>query len=683
MSRTMVTAIALSCWTPCLGQEAIVVNPTTIHLQSASSRSVQVDLLPGPSINTSGRVVLPSGYVHLGDDVLNCEECRRRLGLPPLAMSTGIIPQDRLSDAGPKLSGAVQSNTSAQSSFHTQTQTPTRVVPQASVGLSGLPLEARQQLLQGLSLPEGATILSAKFIDPPVKPVEKPVEKPAEKPAVESSSKVGLQAAINLEPSAPAPQVPRIAVPIPTDSSTSAVSKPVIIEAKVDPSNSIETSQTTPEALPAITAVPLDPPMKAMAKESAVLSPSEGLSSTDRKDATQEVELPVQEVKAVEQEANESASLPPMLEAPKDLEKTTEKIEVPNEVASVATSIATTEVTGEVSNEAIRSEAVANRMPATLEPSVPEPAPISNVTSQKSADSERARPAMNIAPDANALVVDGVLRSPALQQIQIDFLKKQLAERDDLIRQINSMQPAFQEQIDELARGNDQLRKREQELARENQQIRIKTQQESQKHDVKLVEIKAELFAVQQQLRDQEMSFNDKMEDADKANFSELVKLRKELSEIQKDKAAAVSTLRQEIEALTDSHSKQTSQQLTEQQRIVDAHLKSIDNLERQLESVRASQAMDLRKIESIRDQQKAEREAKQIQAEPAPSSPFPSPAPVPSTLIEPGTQSKETEIDKGTFKPFELPAPDIKATKLKIPRIENQKPAAETTKSF
>ena len=667
----MVTATAFSCWTACFGQEAIVVNPSTIHPQSASNRSVQVDSLPGPSINTSGRVVLPNGFVHLGDDVLNCEECRRRLGLPPLAMSTGIIPQDQPSVVSPKVSGPVQSDTSAQSSFQTQTQTPAQVAPKASVGLSGLPFEARRQLLQGLSLPEGATILSAKFIDPPVKPV------------VEASNKVGSPAAINLEPSAPAPQVPRIAVPIVINLSTPAVSEPVVIETKADPSRPVESTQTTPESLPAVNPLLLDPLAKAVTKESVVLSPSEGISSTGGDVATQEVEVAIQEKKTPNQEVIEFASLPPMLEAPKDLEKTTEKIEVPNEVASVATNIFTTEVAGEVSNEATRSEAVANPMPATLEPTVPELAPISNVTSQKNADSERARPSINVAPDAKALVVDGVLRSPALQQIQIDFLKKQLLERDDLIQQINSMQPAFQQQLDDLARGNDQLRKREQELTRENQQIRINAQQESQKHDINLVEIKAELFSAQQQLRDQEMVFNDKMVDVDKANFSELVKIRKELSEIQKDKAAAVSTLRQEIDALTDSHSKQTSQLIAEQQKIVDAHLKSIDKLERQLESVRASQALDLKRIESIRDQHKVEREAKHIQAEPTPSSPLPSPAPVLGTVIEPETQTKESKIDEGVSKPFELPTPNIKATKPKIPRIENRKPAAETTNSF
>jgi len=101
------------------------------------------------------------------------------------------------------------------------------------------------------------------------------------------------------------------------------------------------------------------------------------------------------------------------------------------------------------------------------------------------------------------------------------------------------------------------------------------------------------------------------------------------------------------------------------------------------LELVRASQALDFKRIESIRDQQKSEREAKQIQAEPTPSSPLPSPAPVPGTVIEPETPAKERKIDEEISKPFELPVPNIKATKPKIPRIENRKPAAETTKSF
>ncbi len=689
----MLTGTALSFVAECFGQEAIVVKPSRVDLQSSGNRAATSESLLRRSAVASGSVVLPNGYEHFGDDVLQCNECRRRLGLPPLALSDSNINEERGSSTNQRLterSVLIAPINSTSASSTAPLQIPPQVFTQPSVGLSGLPIEARQKLLQGLSLPEGTTILSAKFIDPPAKPVEDAAEKP-------ESQTIPLEA--NLEDLAqPAPQVPKIAVPSPAILTNPIAIEPVVTEAKADPSKPIEPLQSNKDWLTEDQSLTLPSRMNAAVGTSTstikIIGDGEDAKPDEKQfdqsvadqpkviqkgldSAAQNVkpELPdamiasptksdspndsPSDSKISIQESIDIVAPPPTLENPQDIVKPSAGANTPNEpTPSEAIPIPTAEPTADATKD-VKAD--------------PKTVPTSDTT-KFLAESNPSKSASTIAPDTKALVVDGILRSPALQQIQIDFLKKQLVERDYLIRQLNSMPPIFQQQIDELARANDQLRKSEQELAREAQQVKIKAQQAAQQHEVKLVELKADLLAAQQQLRQQELSFQEKMSSADTIHFNELVKLRKELSEIQNDKAATASRVRQEIDALADSQSKQASQQIADQQAIIEAHLKSIDKLQRQLESANTMQAADVKRMESNRQRQQDERKATLIPSKPVSEA---------SGESTDNRKVESTEMKERDSNSFELPVPKLKSSKPKVPRIENLKGANEATRSF
>lgn len=701
----MLTGTAVGFVAECFGQEAIIVKPSRVDLQSSSNQTGTFESLPRRSSVASGNVVVPNGFEHFGDEVLQCNECRRRLGLPPLALSDNHVNEASGSSATHKLTErsvviAPQNSTSAGSTFGSPTtpvQIPAQLSTQPSVGLSALPIEARQKLLQGLSLPEGATILSAKFIDPPAKPIEDTAKN------LELQSKP-IEANLE-EPTPPAPQVPKIAVPSPSTLTYPSAPEPVVTEAKADPSEPTESLQSDKDSLPKDKSLTLPSRMDAAVGSSTSTikiigdgedaKPDEKLLDQPKAEQTNEnlkaLDSAAQNLKPEASDAIISSPIGDNLsgKSPSDLpndskiasEKSIDIVAAPPTLQNPKDSAIPSAV-AKLPKQTSPSEAIAIPIPipeptadtATNVKADPKTEPTGD-TSKLLAESVPSKSATTIAPDANALVVDGVLRSPALQQIQIDFLKKQLVERDELIRQLNSMPPIFQQQIDELARANDQLRKREQELARETQQVKIEAQQASQKYEVKMVELKADLLAAQQQLRQQELSFQEKMSHADTAHFTELVKLRKELSEIQNDKAATIARLRQEMDALADSQSEQSSKQIADQQSIIDAHLKSIEKLERQLESANALRTDDIKRMESNRQRQQVERKAMLNPIEPV--------SEASSKEATDDLKAELTEMRKTESKSFELPVPKLKSSKPKVPRIENPKGPNEATRSF
>jgi hypothetical protein len=696
---TILTGTVVIFVAECSGQEAIIVKPSKVDLQSYGNQTGTSESPPGRASVASGNAVVPNGYEYFSDDVLQCNECRRRLGLPTLAVSDNHVNETSGSSPSHKLterSAVITPGSSAHGSFKNQVKAP-QVASQPSIGLSGLPIEARQKLLQGLSLPEGATILSAKFIDPPAKPIEDTAKK--------SESQSSPLASKLEEPVPQAPQVPKIAVPSSPTLTNQITATPVVTEAKSDPSKPIEPLQSNKESLSDDKSLTLPSRMDAAVGSSTSTIKIMG-DSDDAKPDEKQLDQPITEKPKEIQKAQNSAtqnvkpdasnaiiaspsennSLGDLPSAsPSDL-----KVAPPESVDNVAApptlenpqDSLTTSAEAKTLSKPTPYEAVAIPTPIaepTLDTSINEKAdprtvPMLDAT-KLLAETDPPKSATTIAPDAKAFVVDGVLRSPALQQIQIDFLKKQLVERDDLIRQLNSMPPIFQQQIDELARANDHLRKREQEIASETKQFKIEAQHASQKHEVKMGELKADLLAAQHQLRQQELSFHEKMSDADTVHFTELVKLRKELTEIQNDKAATVTRLRQEIDALNDSQSKQSSQQIADQQVIIKAHLKSIEKLQHQLESANAIQSADVKRMESNRQRQQEERKATLVPTEQV--------SEASSKESTNDRKKKSNELKEPESKSFELPVPKLKSSKPKVPRIENPKVQNEAIRSF
>jgi hypothetical protein len=715
VATTVFAGAAVSFVAVGLGQEAIVVQPFKVEMRAPGSKQAAFETLPRRASDASENAIAPNGYEHLGEDILRCNECRRRLGLPPLALPDNQSKQEVVPSTNHKLTepsaGIHHGSSVSGSSTPSRVTAKVQLAPQAftppPVGLSGLPIEARQQLLQGLSLPEGATILSAKFIDPPAKPVEGNDKKPESQ-----TTPPVINAANSEEPATSVPQVPKIAVPSPAPLNKQTIPEPVVTEAKADPSKRTEPARTDNNS---------------QAEDKSLDLPNQMKSAVGPLKSTIKIIGDSEDAKPEEKKSNQPVPDQPNLDQPKpdqsdlDAKSQSEKSKAPNTViASPRESKSPSDaiVTTNDSNESIASppmlenptpenpklesqvdsgmlssdaktttastpaEAVATPIPMAEPTTLSSPEvgaerinSITTSTPESRVDSNPLKSATTLAPDAKALVVDGVLRSPALQQIQIDFLKKQLAERDELIRQLNSMPPIFQQQIDELARVNDQLRKREQERIQEAQQIRIEAQQASQKHEVKMVELKADLLATQQQLQKQELLFQERMSDAETAHFTELVKLRKELTEIQNDKASTIARLRQELDALVDSKSKQATRQIAEQQTIIEAHLKSIEKLERQLESALAIQQADINRLESTRQTELFERSTKM--------NPIESVSELSGKDLTDENSGVASEVKERASKPFELPVPKTKSSKPKVPRIETPKGANESTRSF
>ncbi len=144
-----------------------------------------------PSATTATPQHLGSGPIdrnNLPADVLNCDVCRQRLGLPPLSQA-GILPgrvtlklpsvipsQPKFETIAPqKLDappvpmlgspGLISSGTASQlaaQGFVVQEFIPPQIQPDA-IQLGDIPPEIRQQFINGLELPPGARVMSAKI----------------------------------------------------------------------------------------------------------------------------------------------------------------------------------------------------------------------------------------------------------------------------------------------------------------------------------------------------------------------------------------------------------------------------------------------------------------------------------------------------------------------------------------
>jgi len=653
--------IAMAAWpiiSICRGQEIILVSPSLNVPQANSHPAAIVDTI-GPA-NTSNGTIISNGLAHWGDDVLNCDACRRRLGLPPLAV----------------LQKVQQSNQPA--------------VVTSPVGLSGLPLEARQQLMQGLSLPSGAMILSAKFIEI------------SNQAGQSLFNEVNLTENANAAPTVPkilAPKIPITKIPVPAIASNLTKlgnTSPTVIQRSLGVIRSSTTSDS-----PVIQAKVVAPNLSEEASTPTVViasdNPAVALESETETHPTQEPALsvspsPPESIEAVE--VLETAVMPP---------ETTGSEAIANNSSSASSSpsdgisdaamiksdspVIDTAINETANRPEVLSIEVAQKDNA-LKDNIVKAIPVDDdvpVAEVIAVANETSRVPVS-ASDAKSLVVDGVLRSPALQQIQIDFLKKQLTERDDLIRNINGMQVQYQQQMDSLARANEQLMKREQEMAREVQQTKVESQKVSQKQEVEVLSIRNELASVRQQAREQAMLLNDKLGEVNNAKVEEIVQLREELNAVRQSKLESVASIRADMTSTAELTARQDTQRIVDQQLMIETQIKSIAKLENQVESIQASQALDARRIGKLRKELKIVNEARLKVLEPPEFQPTKSTV-VEETYISPAksklseSSSNQTAVDNP--KAFQTPVPDIKSIKPKIPRIDNRTPSRTNTKAF
>jgi hypothetical protein len=110
-------------------------------------------------------------------DVMNCDVCRTRLGLPPLASSSATQTNQSnlvldVSQHAATLPRPVVRPLSTLSQKMSTPAAPTRLPldgspPSPSMDVSKMTLIERQQLLNAINVPAGERVLSFRIIDPP------------------------------------------------------------------------------------------------------------------------------------------------------------------------------------------------------------------------------------------------------------------------------------------------------------------------------------------------------------------------------------------------------------------------------------------------------------------------------------------------------------------------------------
>lgn len=175
------------------------IPPLSVPIAPISKSTLQVaEPVPQPKQPAQHLTPGPLNLNQLPADVLNCNVCRQRLGLPPLPATTQPHPSaiqrplvqqqtkptttGASQEATPKpipvspfpmlgTPGIISSTTAEQLATHglvVEEFKPPQ--PEADAfQLQGLPLAARQQFMQELNLPQGARIMSAAIVDPNAK----------------------------------------------------------------------------------------------------------------------------------------------------------------------------------------------------------------------------------------------------------------------------------------------------------------------------------------------------------------------------------------------------------------------------------------------------------------------------------------------------------------------------------
>ncbi len=355
----------------------------------------------------------------LPPDVLNCDECRRRLGLPPLA------------------------NASSKSTTHHSDST---IAPTSKNVFNEIVLSSR--VLSGSEKDQAATQPREVIASPSPTKIEAKPAVPSLVPRVSISKELPANDTSN--PSASA-----------KPSEESLLPKPMTSPAILAPANN------SSSVLKPLGSVKAEPPVES--KSIPAVQPQEKKSKEKGSSSLLEVKpKPAPKIKQiVEQDKMPAASKqpskpsvakpdetaailsnrkPPALTEPADEIKPTIAAAAPKKVESIQAQ----EIAQSASDEPI-AVAVPTKKPTpagTESTDAIVAAAMSKLSdnelskpSEKKTTSPSDTPSSVSAPiSTGSLVVDGILTSPAAQKIEIDLLKKQLQERDLLLNELSRMQ---------------------------------------------------------------------------------------------------------------------------------------------------------------------------------------------------------------------------------------------------
>lgn len=179
MAVLLIAGFGSTFWQPAStqGQESVVASPVSTPVPAP---------IPVPAKNHLEKG--PLDLNNLPSDILHCDVCRQRLGLPPLQRSNtapATVPSNKAnSQPGADLSnfapvrilgsqGLITSGTASQMVIEGLVVEEFRPpMPEAgAINLGCVPLEVRQQFMLNLELPEGATIMPAQIASGNQKPV--------------------------------------------------------------------------------------------------------------------------------------------------------------------------------------------------------------------------------------------------------------------------------------------------------------------------------------------------------------------------------------------------------------------------------------------------------------------------------------------------------------------------------
>ncbi len=182
-----------------------------------------------------------------------------------------------------------------------------------------------------------------------------------------------------------------------------------------------------------------------------------------------------------------------------------------------------------------------------------------------------------ISPDS--LIVDGVLTSPTAQKIQIDILKKQLDERDNLLNEFSRMQKSLEERIDSIVRSNEQLSQKESLRAKELERLHRESEKNIQERDLHIANLRAELAGARADTKNQLTMLAKQLTEAQHSKSAEILKLSDELLAARKAR----------LEQISSAKGQQTTEQhneLVEAEKVVEEQRKVIQDLQTALKKL-------------------------------------------------------------------------------------------------
>ncbi len=538
---------------------------------------------------------------NLPEDVLNCDECRRRLGLPPITdpnrkpsshepastalpttnttfkeiiLSSRVLPspdaatgQTNLQPAQPVVAAPQGSAKPSLTTILPKIQLPKELPPP----IEAAPPMSEQPKLSVASLEVLATLQessAAEGIAPPTKNTEPVVKTELPKPASDTQV-IQAKSELTVNVGLPKPELSESEPPKAT--SGSSINTDVVETSQSN--HSVQSPEMTKDsAIPIAELVEKAKPEtvngtpKAQLDQQAVLS-----NENNESDATKPAKL---DPKANEISIIENR-LPPALTGEVNQEETIALIVEQEERP-------TNQSNKEVADDETIAVAVptvkASDMPATApnSPSIAIPSKQSsgikvNADSVKTGSKELSAAAAPISPES--LIVDGVLTSPTAQKIQIDLLKSQLAERDSLLNEFSRMQKTIEERMDLIVRSNDQLSQKDSARIKELHQLQRESEKAVQERELQIANLQSELAGARADTKNQLTMLAKQVMEAQQSKTSEVIKLSDQL-------LAARKARTDDIDSAKVQFTTEQQNELVEAEKVVDEQRKVIQDLQ-------------------------------------------------------------------------------------------------------